>query len=488
MFEDSKVVFLTQPYYAINNPCNNLRIYKKIKNSNRWTYVQCKNKEEYRKKIKEYAIGFFDYGRNEKKAYISLADYLTVDSSMFDYFMGGKKSEEIMRENQMKREEMARLKDGSFLLDKDVPKMQKAWSNYIENSNLQMTVLSFYQNYIDEHISIKELHKIIATDVMPKFLSYCGYENPKENLEWVVALHCDRENNYHFHISWIEKCKCYRNGKNKLENRTKLKLSNKEINFLKRQSVLSVERKKLYTPALITLEKDLEFLKAYFNPKNHNFTLRNIQDLKLEEKIVKLGFLLNQIRSNNRQYIKYNSLPKNGIGKTIRELTKEIKKEIFKKSNIKESKEQIYQSIEDINKILLDIDKRNNISEIGFETAFENSLITNKLEKNDNYILNAIVNHALYNFTYQSKRIKKDNFTVEDLIDQIAYDNYMKDYNSYKLKKVKKYRIKLLSNFLNGEPNQIEKALERLKYSQDKIALEFYKMFDNEKKHEEYEK
>lgn len=78
-----------------------------------------------------------------------------------------------------------------------------------------MTVLSFYQNYIDENINIKELQKKIATDVIPKFLSYSGYENPKENLEWIVALHSDRENNYHFHISWIEKINVI---KTKMEN------------------------------------------------------------------------------------------------------------------------------------------------------------------------------------------------------------------------------------------------------------------------------
>lgn len=409
MFEDSKLVFLTQPYYAVNNPTNNLRIYKKVKNSNRWTYIQCKSREEYRRKIKEYIIGFFDYGRNEEKAHTSVRDYVKEkdNSSMFDYFLGGKKDEEIMKENQMKREEMAVLKNGSFLLDKDVPSMQRRWSNYIEDSNIQLTVLSFYQDYIDEHISIKELQKKIATDVMPKFLSYCGYENPKENLEWVVALHCDRENNYHFHISWVEKCKCYRNRENELCHRVKLKLSDNEINFLKRQATLTVERKKLYTPALIKLEKDFESLKSYFNPKDQNFTLKNLHDLVLEEKIIRLGFLLNQVRTTDRKYIKYNSLPKNEIGNTIRELTREIKKEIFNNQTIKNSKNEIYRSIDKINDILLDIDKRNNISNVGFESVLENSMIQSKLEKNENYVFNAIVNHALYNFQYHSKKLKK---------------------------------------------------------------------------------
>ena len=78
----------------------------------------------------------------------------TKSDSLFDYFMGGKKTEEIMKENQMKREEIAMLKDGTFLKDKDVPLMQKRWCKYAENSNIQMTVLSFYQNYIDENINI----------------------------------------------------------------------------------------------------------------------------------------------------------------------------------------------------------------------------------------------------------------------------------------------------------------------------------------------
>ena len=52
MFEDSKVVFITHPYYAVNNPTNNLRIYKKAKNSDNWRYIQCKSKEEYRTKLK----------------------------------------------------------------------------------------------------------------------------------------------------------------------------------------------------------------------------------------------------------------------------------------------------------------------------------------------------------------------------------------------------------------------------------------------------
>ena len=480
MLEDSKTIFITHPYYAVNNPINNYRIYFKAKNSEKWTYIQCKSKEEYRDKVKEYIIGFFDYGRNEEKSYVSATEFINKhnDSSMFDYFMGSKKLDSVMKDNQMKREEMAMLKNGKYVLDKDVPIMQKRWSNYIEDSNIQLTVLSFYQDYIDKNINIKDLQKKIATDVMPKFLNYCGYENPIKNLEWVVALHSDRENNYHFHIAWVEKNKCYKTKNGSLEHRIRLTLDDKEINFLKRQATLTIERNRLYKLALIELNKDLEGLKKYFNPKDQNFTLKNIKGLELEEKIVKLGFLLNQIKDTKRKYIKYNSIPNNEIGKEIKKLTREIKKEIFKSPQIKDAKKQIYKAIDNINDILVDIDKRNNISEIGFESALENKIIQGKMDKSDTYILNAIANHALYNFNYHKNKINKSNFKLEDIINQIADENFKEEYHNIKSKSLKKYKRKVLNSFLSGGKykNKFVKAMERLAYKQDQAAEQFYEM------------
>ena len=75
MFEDSKVVFITHPYYAVNNPTNNLRIYKKAKNSDNWRYIQCKSKEEYRTKLNEYITGFYEYSRDKDKAHASIKSF-----------------------------------------------------------------------------------------------------------------------------------------------------------------------------------------------------------------------------------------------------------------------------------------------------------------------------------------------------------------------------------------------------------------------------
>lgn len=478
---DSKVVFISHPYYGVNNPDNNLRIYKKAKNSDKWYYIQCKDKNEYRAELKKYILGFYDYSRDEKKAH----------SSMIEYFMGSKKSDDIMLQSKMRREEMAMLKNGAFIKDEMVEKMKKEWGNYLENSNTQLAVLSLNQDYVDENMSIKELQKKLTMSILPKLFKYCGYENPKENLEWIVSLHTDRENNYHFHIAWIEKNKSYRYYNNKLGYRRKLKLSENEENFLKRQVSLTIESSKLYRPALIKINKDLEHLQKYFNPKDQNFTLKNISKLDLEEEIDRLGYLLSKIRNTDKKYIKYNSLPRNDIGNEIRKITKDIKHKLFSTSEeLKLSKEEINKSIENLNNIFLDIDKRNNISDIGFENAFDNSLIKEKLEKSNNYILNAIANHALYNYKYckNKDKIKNNKISLDDLISEIAINIYKRNNNNY-LKNRSKYRLKLLENyFIYGtykNQDKLTNALRRLSKSGEEVANEFYRMLsDNEQEKE----
>ena len=402
--------------------------------------------------------------------------------------MGDKKSDDIMIRNKMRREEMAMLKDGSFIKDDMVENMQNRWSDYLENSNVNLAVLSLYQDYVDENINIKDLQKEVATKIMPKFLKYSGYQDPEKNLEWIVSLHCDRENNYHFHIAWIEKNKCYKLKNNKLGHRYKLKLDDNENNFMKRQVSLSIERNKLYRPALIKINEDIEHLQNYFNPKDRNFTLKNISDLDLEEDIVKLGYLINQVRDTNKKYIKYGSLPKNEIGNEIRTITKEIKNKLFDSNDeIKLSKKDIQQSIEKLNEIFLDIDRRNNISNAGFESAFDNKMIQEKLEKSDNYILNAIVNHALYNYDYNKGKTNKKSskISLEDVIGEIAIIIYKDKNNKYYQNNRKKFRLKILENYFiyGGYKNhdKMSNALRRLSKDSDDAAKQFYEMLsDNE--------
>ena len=357
-------------------------------------------------------------------------------------------------------------------------------TNYLEDSNVNLAVLSLYQEYVDENINIDDLQREVAMKIMPKFLKYCGYEKPDKNLEWVVSLHCDRENNYHFHIAWIEKNKCYKLKNNTLGHRYKLKLDENENNFMKRQVSLSIERNKLYRPALIKINEDIEHLQSYFNPKDKNFTLKNISNLDLEEDIVRLGFLLIQVRNADKKYIKYGSLPKNEVGKEIRYITNEIKNKLFSSNvGLNLSKKEIKESIENLNNIFLGIDKRNNISNIGFESAFDNKMIKGKIEKADNYILNAIVNHALYNYDRSIKKKNKvtNKISLEDLINEIAIMVYKKN-NDYQKNK-QKFRIKTLENyFIYGSYKNYDKlssSLRRLSKDSDEAAKQFYEILSD---------
>ena len=466
-----KVVFIDNPFFAVNNKDNNFLLYKgRDKNSKR-IFKQCKNKTDYSIQAKNYLFGnkgFMTYSRNEEKANITLEK--CNSSNLFDYMMGGKKDISVMEINAMKREQMMMDKFGNFITDNEANKKNFYWSKLFDKSNIHLSVLSFNKDYVDENIGIDNLQKEITTKIMPMFLKQCGYQDPYKTMDWVVALHkaFDR-NNYHFHIGFIEKKESYLGTDNKLHFKQRLNLNDKEMNFIKRQSILSIERAKVFTPELIKLNKSFEEFKKYFNPKEKSFSLRNIKDIDLEYKILRLGYLLNQFREHNPKKIKYNSLPKNGIGKEIRLLTKDIKRDLFNNKDIQLSQHEINKHIEKINNIFLKIDKDNLISNIGFENAKDSKLIKDKLQKYDNYVLNAIVNNALY--VFNNRFSDKLYITINDLLDEAVLLVYLNQ------KENKKNHI-LKNSFNNNYQNKkaLYKAFNRLKYQQDKVAEQFYEM------------
>lgn len=476
MNNSPKIFFRTNHNYGVNNPDNNYRVYYGTDKNGKARYKQCSNKVEYQKEIIKYICGdrgFFHYSRNEEKSKIS----------MFDYYTGAKKSDSVMEENKMLREEMMMMSNGKFATDEDSEKMQRSWARYLSNSNVHQMVLSFNNDYINDNIKIEDLQKEVTTKIIPLFLKKCGYQNPQKNIDWVVSLHCDTDN-LHFHIGFIEKRKCYLNSKNELSYKRKLEFTDDELNFFKRQTAIAIEREKLYKPALIQINKDLDEFKSFFNPKERNFILKNYNDINLEEKIIKLGYLVNKVRTENRKYIKYNSLPKNEIGNEIRQLTKSIKKELFKDKNIKGQKQNIMKSIDDLNEVFKKIDADNNISNVGFESALDNKMIKDKLERNNDYVLNAIVNHAIYKTRRSADKIKNDEITLEDLLNEMAVSNYKDESNKdlSNIKELRVVRIRILRNHFNNNyvyKNKFESALNRLNYEQDRVAEKFYDMFDD---------
>lgn len=47
--------------------------------------------------------------------------------------------------------------------------------------------------------------------------------------------------------------------------------------------------------------EDIDYLKSYFDPNDKNFALKNINELYVEEDILKLGELVKQYRELNNQ-------------------------------------------------------------------------------------------------------------------------------------------------------------------------------------------
>lgn len=410
-----------------------------------------------------------DYFSNEKKKTVG----------MFEYYMGHTRKENY---NLI-------LEDGSNATKKDIARIKTEYKKYIENSNLWKGILSFKREYLDENIDIKTLEQKIAKEVMLQFLKYCGFKDIK-NMSYVFSIHTNRKHQPHIHFAFIEKKPNFICANNKLGYRRKGKISIDEQNYLKRLVELAIEREKYYTPLLKKTNEDIDYLKSYFNPKERNFTLRNVNEIYIEEDILKLGELIKQYREQNNQTskkVKYNSIKNNELGKEIKSLTKEIKKYLFNDdtSILYASRKDINKDLENLNNYFDELNKNNNIEEL----TSDNSIVNKKEEYIDNYIYNSIVNHSLYKYEHISMIVKNknniDKITIDDLIQEVAYQNSKR--NKYNDKQRRKL---VLDNYFKGNSSiskfpskhQMEKALKNINYEMEKASQEFSKLFNYDDK------
>lgn len=398
---------------------------------------------------------------------------------MFEYYMGHTRGENY---NLV-------LEDGSYATKKDIVKIKNDYKKYIEDSNLWKGILSFKKEYLDENIDIKTLEQKIAKEVMPQFLKYCGFKDIK-NMSYVFSVHTNRKHQPHIHFAFVEKKPNYLYCDNKINYRRKGKITLDEQRYLKRLVELAIEREKYYTPLLKKTNEDIDYLKSYFNPNEKNFALKNISELYVEEDILKLGELLKEYRNLNNQSskkIKYNSIKDNELGKEIKSLTNKIKKYLFndETSILYASKKDINKDLQKLNDYFDLLNENNNIN----EQTFDNSIVNKKQEYIDNYIYNAIVNHSLYKYNHIYMTVKNksglDKITIEDLIQEVAYLNSLRD---IKLNS-KERRKKVLDNYfknsntINMFPSKykMEKAIKNINYEMEKASQEFSKLFDYEK-------
>ena len=439
------VIFTCKYLLALNNQDN--------KNKGN-TYV-CDRKKDVNK-----MVGYFS---DNKKKMIG----------MFEYYMGHTRNENV---NLV-------LENGNYATDDDVERLKKSYEKYIENSNLWKGVISFNNDYINNNIQIKDLEKLLAKEILPQFFKYCGFKDHK-NMSYIFATHTNTKH-IHIHLAFVEKKPNYKCCNNIISYRKKGKISVDEQRYLKRLIELTIEREKVYTPLITEINNDIDNLKKYFSPQEKNFLLNDIENIELEEKILKLGELITNYRSTNNNgntRIKYNSIKNNELGKEIKKITKDIKKSLFsnKDSLLFNCYKEFNKKIDKLNNYFTQLNEGNNI----YEVVSNNSIVLTKEKYLENYIYNSIVNHALFQYKKNSSLSKKKStITINDLILEIVGCRNVLEYN---LSEKQKRKI-ILNNCFNGIdlvkkfPNkyQIERALKNIDEEMLEAQKEFSKLFQS---------
>lgn len=393
-------------------------------------------------KIHNATMEMFDYYADVKKK----AFY------MLDYFSG-----EIGKDEEMN----IVFEDGHYATKEEIEQRKKQYEKYIENSNIYKLVISFPEQYFEQNVDIKKFEQQLAKEIIPTFLKKCGFKDINK-MSYQFSLHTNTDN-MHYHFSFAEKQPNYKGKNNKISYRFKGELSQEELKFFKNEVLHYIQKEKVFTPLLKESNQEIEILKKYFDPKEQNFILNNKEDILLEDKIMRLGQSVSQRRENTNR-IKFNSIK----DKEIVKLTKEIKKDIFKSDNkeLNDDYKKFLSSLSKINKYFDYLSRENH-------TDFKNYTLTkNKKEYLDNYIYNAIINHAVYKYKYKGNK----EITENDLLQEIIYKQYKKSKANS--------RFNILTNYLSKNKyeyrRQINQAIKNINLELEEAEKEFEKLFNTE--------
>ena len=419
----------------------------------RFTHAFNRREAGYTKKqiegLKKRIARKFDYYTKEEKRVMNL----------FEYYTG----------NLTKTEKMNLvIEDGSYASKEEIEKRKKRFIKYAEKSNLWQGVISFNNDYLTQNITLRELEVEMVKNILPRFFKKMGFKESNK-MAYNLSFHTDTDN-LHIHFSFIEKEPNYISSNNQLVYRRKGKLTQEEIDFMKNEVVLAVERKQYLEPMITITNKEIDKLKTYFNPKEKNFILYDKKDLLIEEKILRLGKLLYESRGNSSKRIKFNSLR----DEEIINLTKEIKQHIFNsKNDAYLDYFEFKNTLDNINDYLYKVNVDNKVSNINID----NTLTENKDKYIDNYILNAIVNHADY--FYKTRSRKYQCLDEDELLREIILREFKKNKNQS--------RYDILTNYLSNTVKvakfknkyQIINAIKNINSEMEDAQKEFSKLFNN---------
>ncbi len=420
----------------------------------RFTHAFNRREENYSDKqiegLKKKIARKFDYFSNESKRIMNL----------FDYYTG-----EINKDKTMNLV----IEDGSYATKEELENRKKRFVKYAETSNLWQAVVSFNNDYINENISIQDLEQELIKNVLPRLFKKMGFKD-KKNMAYNLSFHNDTDN-LHAHISFIEKKPNYISGNNKLVFRRKGELTQEEIDFMKNEVVFAVERKNYLSPMIKITNEEIENLKKYFSPKERNFILRDKEDLLLEDDILRLGKLLYDERKNNYKRIKYNSLKNN----EIKNLTNKIKNYLFyTKGEYYDDYVKFKESINSLNDYIYKVNKDNNVSTINVD----NLLSENKKEYLDNYIYNAIVNHADYMFKTNAKKYK--TIDPDDILKELILKEFKKSKNQTRYNILNNYLSNTVPRMKYQNKYKIINAVKSINAEMEEAQKEFSKLFQSD--------
>ena len=430
MTKSPKVIFKCNFKFALNHP------------DRPFTYTETS--------AKNMIGGMYNYFSNVQKRAMD----------MFDYFEG--------RINKKDTVNLV-LENGKYATDDEIEKRKKEYLEYFKKSNLWQGIISFNNDYINESIELEELEKKIVKEVLPRFFKKCGFKDISK-MSYQVALHTNTDN-YHFHISFIEKEPNYVCDNGKISYRRKGVFSKKEKDFLKNEVIHTIDRHREFTPLVISNNKNIEELKKYFKVGTRNFVLNNYDDLILEENILELGKLLDEKRKGRNTKIKFNSI----YDKEIKDLTKNIKRYLFKdkRSSLYKQDKEFKKSLKAINDYFYKISKDNNIKQ-----KYKSEYANKKEEYVDNYIYNAIINYASYK--YKKLKAKKSYVKEDDIIKEAVLKMYKKNY--------KQTKSEILLNYLKNTNHKlkfkskykIEESIKNINLEMEEAKVEFSKLFQFE--------
>ncbi len=387
--------------------------------------------------------------------------------NMLDYFADVKKKAFYMLDyfsGKIGKDKETNIifEDGNYATKKDIELRKIQYTKYIENSNIYKLIISFPSGYLEQSVDIPTFEKKMAKEIIPDFLRKCGFVDIKK-MSYQFALHTNTDQT-HFHISFAEKQPNYKSH-GKISYRYKGQLTKEELRYFKNIILHAIHGEKISGPLIKKTNQEIEELKKFFNPEDRNFLLNDKENILLEEKLFKLGSLLEKYRSSDRK-IKFNSIK----DKEIIDLTHEIKREIFLKSdsNFKDEYKQFKNSLNELNSYYKKLSESNHLKDI------DKTLTKNKEKYLDNYILNAIVNHA--NSKYKNKDIRE-----EELIHEIVFKEYKKMKTKTKEHIILNYLTKSNNTLRFKNQYQIRQAVRNINEELEEAEKEFDKLFQVEK-------